>query len=158
MHYGAELSKSAKTQMLRQNEEAAAVKCGSFDLHVKKRSCLCVIIRPTEYIPQAQQEPFQVCARTNAQRWGLDEKRERQNSPSPFLKMISLFWKSSSDIISGFSQLSHNGRLADDIIRHSSRLKQKQGYTYKKKDSKSEMSASVLLLIISPQLTHMELI
>lgn len=38
--------------------------------------------------------------------------------------MISLFWKSSSDIISGFSQFSHRGRLADDIILHSSRLKQ----------------------------------
>lgn len=38
--------------------------------------------------------------------------------------MISLFWKSSSDIISGFSQFSHRGRLADDIILHSSSLKQ----------------------------------
>lgn len=38
--------------------------------------------------------------------------------------MISLFWKRSSDIISGFSQFSHRGRLADDIILHSSRLKQ----------------------------------
>lgn len=41
--------------------------------------------------------------------------------------MISLFWKSSSDIISGFSQFSHKGRLADDIILHSSRLKQRRG-------------------------------
>lgn len=49
---------------------------------------------------------------------------KNDNSPSPFLKMISLFWKSSSDIISGFSQFSHRGRLADDIILHSSRLTQ----------------------------------
>lgn len=40
--------------------------------------------------------------------------------------MISLFWKSSSDIISGFSQFNQRGRLADDIILHSSRLKQER--------------------------------
>ncbi|KAH0626060.1 hypothetical protein JD844_000774 [Phrynosoma platyrhinos] len=39
--------------------------------------------------------------------------------PSPFLNMISWFVKSSSDMMSGFSQLSHNGRLAEDMIRHS---------------------------------------
>lgn len=42
--------------------------------------------------------------------------------PSPFLKIISLFWKSSSDMMSGFSQFSHSGLLADDMIRHSSNL------------------------------------
>lgn len=45
--------------------------------------------------------------------------------------MISLFWKSSSDIMSGFSQFSHKGRLADDIILHSSRLKQGRGHHVK---------------------------
>lgn len=43
-------------------------------------------------------------------------------SPSPFLKMISLFWNSSSDMMSGFSQFNHSGLFADDIIRHSSSL------------------------------------
>ncbi len=44
-------------------------------------------------------------------------------SPSPFLKMISLLEKSSSLMISGFSQFNHSGRLAEDMIRHSSNLK-----------------------------------
>lgn len=39
--------------------------------------------------------------------------------------MISLFWKSSSDIMSGFSQFNQRGRFAEDIILHSSRLKQR---------------------------------
>ncbi|TNN38153.1 hypothetical protein EYF80_051691 [Liparis tanakae] len=38
-------------------------------------------------------------------------------------QMISLLVKSSSDIMSGFSQFSHRGRFAEDMIRHSSSLK-----------------------------------
>lgn len=42
--------------------------------------------------------------------------------PSPFLKMISLFWNRSSDMMSGFSQFSQSGLLAEDMILQSSSL------------------------------------